>query len=85
MHVEEVKKTYVVDVEATPSRSEAGKGPAGPPFPELRRQMPFPARRDLSTAIRDASCCVCVSVETRSSRVTCQRQPSLRISPAAIA
>eukprot|EP00965_Chrysotila_dentata_P083510 2754497-Pleurochrysis_carterae.AAC.1 len=40
MHVEEGKKVYVVDVEATPSRSEAGVGPAGQPLPKLRRQMP---------------------------------------------
>eukprot|EP00965_Chrysotila_dentata_P187116 6171925-Pleurochrysis_carterae.AAC.1 len=31
---------YVVDVEATPSRSEVGVGSAGPPLPELLRQMP---------------------------------------------
>eukprot|EP00965_Chrysotila_dentata_P086572 2858520-Pleurochrysis_carterae.AAC.1 len=39
MPVEEGKKVYVVDVEATPSRSEAGVGSAGPPLPKLRRQM----------------------------------------------
>eukprot|EP00965_Chrysotila_dentata_P132051 4365301-Pleurochrysis_carterae.AAC.1 len=38
MHVEEVK-VYVADVEATPSRSEAGVSPWKPPLPKLRRQM----------------------------------------------
>eukprot|EP00965_Chrysotila_dentata_P175310 5786998-Pleurochrysis_carterae.AAC.1 len=39
MHVEPVKTGYVMDVEATPSQSEARVGPAGPTLSELRRQL----------------------------------------------
>eukprot|EP00965_Chrysotila_dentata_P229486 6197221-Pleurochrysis_carterae.AAC.5 len=56
-------------VEATPFRSEAGLGHAGPPLPKLRRHMPFIARGGLGTAIRYASAPASLSVHIRSSCV----------------
>eukprot|EP00965_Chrysotila_dentata_P262557 6214604-Pleurochrysis_carterae.AAC.1 len=40
MHVDDVMKEHVLDVEATPSQSKNGVGPAGPPLPDLRRKLP---------------------------------------------
>eukprot|EP00965_Chrysotila_dentata_P122338 4043955-Pleurochrysis_carterae.AAC.2 len=65
MHVEEVKKVNVMDVEAT---FEAGLRPAGPSLPELRQQMPsllvetWALPSDMQVRL--------VSVGIRSSRVT---------------
>ena len=61
-------KVFGADVEATPSRSEAGVGSTGPPLPKLRRQMP-------SLLAESRHChmgckCACVSVGIRNSRVT---------------
>eukprot|EP00965_Chrysotila_dentata_P059286 1968079-Pleurochrysis_carterae.AAC.1 len=55
MHVEEVKKVNVMDVEAPPFRSEAGVDPAGTTPSRAASADAFAARGDLSKAIRYAS------------------------------
>eukprot|EP00965_Chrysotila_dentata_P162944 5381115-Pleurochrysis_carterae.AAC.1 len=55
MHVGEVKKVHVVDVEATPSRSEDGVSPAGIPPSRAASADASAARGELGTAVRDPS------------------------------
>eukprot|EP00965_Chrysotila_dentata_P022575 747687-Pleurochrysis_carterae.AAC.1 len=55
MHVEEVEKVHVVDVEAAPSRSEVGVSPAGTTPPRAASVNAFAARGELGTAIKGAS------------------------------
>eukprot|EP00965_Chrysotila_dentata_P240705 6203865-Pleurochrysis_carterae.AAC.1 len=55
MQVEEVKKVYVIDVEATPFQSEAGVGPAGTTLSRASLADAFAAHGDFGTAIRYAS------------------------------
>eukprot|EP00965_Chrysotila_dentata_P067396 2230555-Pleurochrysis_carterae.AAC.2 len=55
MHVEEVKKVYVVDVEATPSQSKAGVSPAGTTPSRAASADAFAPRGELGTTIKDAS------------------------------
>eukprot|EP00965_Chrysotila_dentata_P097210 3213016-Pleurochrysis_carterae.AAC.1 len=51
MHVEEVKKVHVVDVEATPSRSKAGVSPAGTTPSRAALADAFAARGELGTTV----------------------------------
>eukprot|EP00965_Chrysotila_dentata_P154440 5103165-Pleurochrysis_carterae.AAC.1 len=65
MPVEEVRKVYVMDIGATPSRSEARVSPAG--------TTPSRAASGCSRRVKHchSGCkCVCISVEIRGSSVT---------------
>eukprot|EP00965_Chrysotila_dentata_P019635 652165-Pleurochrysis_carterae.AAC.1 len=54
MHAKEVRKAYVVDVEVTPSRSEAGVSPAGTTPSRAASADAFAARGESGTAFRNA-------------------------------